>query len=122
MSMRIFLGILLLVPISAALAAAEVKLAWDAQAGVADYRVWRGIECLATVPENAATLTLPDEACTITVTARNAAGESPHSVPLELIAITVQQSADLKAWAAVRTIHREKGSSAFYRLKLEVTP
>lgn len=103
--------------------AGEVTVAWDANpVPVTDYRVWRGIECLATVTTPQATLTLPDAPCALTVTARNGTLESAHSAPLKLIALTVQQSADLKAWASTRTIHREQADRFFYRLKLEVAP
>lgn len=99
--------------------AGEVTVAWMAQAGVTDYRVWRGIECLAVVSQPQADVMLPDEPCVITVTARNAAGESAHSAPLEVIAVTVEESRDLKSWTSCRTIHREKKTAAFYRLKIQ---
>ena len=100
----------------------EVKIAWDANNAdqqVTDYRVWRGIECIATVQSNTATVTLPDEPVTLTLTARNVNGESAHSAPMHVVAITVQESPDLKAWGATRTIHREKKPSMFYRLKIQ---
>ena len=99
--------------------AGEVKLAWDAQSGVTDYRIWKGIECLATVGTNSATLTLPDAPAVITVTARNAAGESPHSEPLEIIAVTLQRSPDLKGWSDSVTKHFEKRAKDFFRVKVE---
>jgi hypothetical protein len=98
---------------------AECTLAWDAQAGVTDYRVWRGLECLATVTTNSATVTLPDEPCSLTVTARNAVGESAHSAPLSIVAVTMQESNDLKAWGSVKTVHREKQAMKFYRLRIQ---
>jgi hypothetical protein len=110
--------------IIAALAAAayggEVRLAWNAQKGVTDFRVWRGIECLATVVEPSATVTLPAEPCVLTVTARNEAGESAHSAPLDLMVVTLEQSADLKAWTSRKTWHAEKQARGFFRLKLQV--
>lgn len=97
----------------------EVKLAWNAQADATSFRVWKGIECLATVTEPQAAVTLPDAPAVLTVTARNAAGESTHSAPLEVVALTVEESMDLKTWAAARTFYRERKAMAFYRLKLQ---
>lgn len=101
---------------------AEIRLAWDPnpEKDIADYRVWRGIECLATVPGTTATVTVPDtEPSTFTVTARNTAGlESLHSEPLHLCTVTVMESTDLKTWTPVKTIFRERKPAAFYRLEV----
>lgn len=99
--------------------AGEVKLAWNANPGaemVTEYRVWRGIECLATVTVPQATLTLQDAPAVLTVTARNAAGESAHSAPLEIIAVTLQTSPDLSTWSDGLTRYFEKRQREFYRL------
>lgn len=109
---------------------AEIRLAWDPnpEQDIADYRVWRGTECLATVPGTTATVTVPDaEPSTFTVTARNAAGESPHSAPLTIPApnatrLTLQVSTDLKTWTDIATHYDAKKPAAFYRLKVEVRP
>lgn len=103
--------------------AGGVKLAWNPNPPaeqVEEYRVWRGTECLATVSGTSATVTVPDGPCVLTVTARNTAGESSHSAALELIAVTVEESTDLKTWVPIRTIHRERKAEAFYRLRMEV--
>ena len=114
-----FWVIIILACIHGCVRGAECRIAWNASTGATDYRVWRGIECLATVTDTHAVLTLPDEPVTLTVTARNSAGESAHSAPLPLVAVTVQESTDLMAWGAVRTIYREKQAIRFYRLKIE---
>jgi hypothetical protein len=95
----------------------EVTIAWDAQPAT-EFRVWKGIDLLATVPTNTATITLPDAPCSITVTARNAGGESPHSEPLHLVAVRIQESTNLKAWWYAKTIHRERKPAMFYRLEI----
>jgi hypothetical protein len=102
--------------------AGEVKLAWNPSEGTQPitYRVWRGIEQIAETSGTTATVTLPDEPVTLTVSAHNAAGSSPHSEPLHLVAVRVQESTNLRAWWYVKTLHREKKSAAFYRL--EITP
>jgi hypothetical protein len=103
--------------------AASIKLAWNANPaadGVTEYCVWRGIECLATVSGTEAVVTVPDGPCVLTVTARNAAGlVSPHSEPLRLVSVKVQESTDLKTWKTVGTIHRERKPAAFYRLEVQ---
>lgn len=96
----------------------ECVLAWDSQPDATSFRVWKGIECIATVSEPQAVVTLPDEPCTVTVTARNANGESAHSAPLQLVAVRIQESSNLKAWWYVRTVHREKRATMFYRLEI----
>jgi hypothetical protein len=100
--------------------AGEVKLAWDPSEGALPitYRVWRGIEQIAEVSETTATVTLPDTPVTLTVSAHNQFGNSPHSEPLHLVALRVQESTNLRAWWHVKTLYREKKTAAFYRLEI----
>jgi hypothetical protein len=95
----------------------EVTISWDAQPAT-EFRVWKGIDCLATVTANTATLPLPDSACVLTVTARHAGGESQHSEPLHLVAVRIQESTNLRAWWYAKTIHRERLDQAFYRIEI----
>jgi hypothetical protein len=104
---------------------ADIKLAWNANPPadqVTEYRVWRGIECIGTSAGTQLCVTLPDEPCSLTVTARNAAGESAHSAALDLIPVTVEQSADLKTWTVLRTLHVPRQDKGFFRLKLITDP
>lgn len=100
--------------------AGQVKLAWNPSKGAQPitYRVWRGIEQIAEVSETTATVTLPDEPVTLTVSAHNVAGSSPHSEPLHLVAVRVQESTNLRAWWYVKTLYQEKKTAAFYRLEI----
>jgi hypothetical protein len=101
--------------------AGEVKLAWNPSEGTQPitYRVWRGIEQLAEVSETTATVTLPDEPVSLTVSAHNEFGSSPHSAPLHLVAVRVQESTNLRAWWYVKTLYQEKKPAAFYRLEIK---
>lgn len=112
--------------------AASIKLAWDANPAaeqVTDYRIWRGIDCLATVSGTAATVTVPDALpSNLTVTARNAAGlESAHSAAVSIPApnatrLTLQASTDLQTWQDIATYYDARQPAVFYRLKVEVQP
>jgi len=107
--------------IAAFTSAGTCRVAWNASPtseNVTGYRVWRGIEVLAEVSGTSATITLPDAPSTLTVTAVNAFGESTHSAPLELVTLIVQDSADLREWQPVQTIHVEKHATRFYRIQL----
>jgi hypothetical protein len=100
--------------------AGQVKLAWNPSKGAQPitYRIWRGIEQIAEVSETTATVTLPDTPVTLTVSAHNEFGNSPHSAPLHLVALRVQESTNLRAWWYVKTIYQEKETAAFYRLEI----
>jgi hypothetical protein len=97
---------------------AECRITWDAQ-DAKFFRVWRGLELLAEVETNEATVTLPDDQPSVlTVTAHNDHGSSPHSAPLPVVAVRIQESSNLRTWWIVRTIHREKRQAMFYRLEI----
>lgn len=98
---------------------AEIKLAWNPNPPaecITDYRVWRGIDCIGTTSETQLPATLPDEPCAITITARNAAGESARSAALDLIVVFLEESLDLQTWKPLHSMHREMKDKAFYRI------
>lgn len=100
----------------------EVRVFWDAPPAaqkVTSWRIYRGIELLATVTEPRAVLTVPDETVSLTLTAINSTGESDHTPPLTLFPITIQASTDLKTWTPLRVIHRSRRPQEFFRLKIE---
>ena len=61
-----------------------VSLEWDAQSDAKSFAVYAGGVKLATVSTNKATITVPDAAATLTVTASNDGGDSIPSAPLVL--------------------------------------
>lgn len=107
---------------------AECRVSWNPQADATSFRVWRGIELLATVATNQATVTVPDDQpSTLTVTAVNAAGESAQSEPLYLPApdatlLTIERSTDLQTWAPIAELYDAKAPKVFYRLRITVKP
>jgi hypothetical protein len=104
------------------LAARPVNIAWDVPSAsemVVGWRVWRGTEILTSSSVPSATINISNEATTITVTAINAAGESPHSAPLDIPApmMWIQKSTDLQTWENVVQIPYVEPSQ-FIRLQL----
>jgi hypothetical protein len=96
---------------------AECRIAWDAQSDATSWKVWRGLDLLATTETNEATLDLPaDRLSTITVTAHRDSLTSPHSAPMTVQPITPQWSPDLRVWIVVpRTFFIELRAKAFFR-------
>jgi hypothetical protein len=103
---------------------AECRVAWDAQSDATAWRVWRGIELLATTATNEATLDLPtDRLSTITVTAHRDNLASPHSAPMTVQPITPQWSSDLRVWIVTKkTFFIELRPKAFFRFAYPLTP
>lgn len=99
--------------------AREVKIGWDApKDSVRSWRVWRGIDPIATVSVNSATVTISDAETSLTVTAINEYGESPHSNVLTIPQmIWIQKSSDLLTWENVIQIPYVKPSQ-FIRIQL----
>jgi hypothetical protein len=82
---------------------AGMTLAWKAQGPTIFFRVWRGLDLLATTEPgvNRAKLELPvDQLSTLTVTAHNETQSSVHSQPLVAMPVTPQWSQDLSSWTA----------------------
>lgn len=84
----------------------QVDISWNAAPSsemVVGWRVWQGITLIASSSVPTATLNLTNEAATITVTAINSAGESPHSAPLNIPSpmMWIQKSSDLETWTNV---------------------
>lgn len=79
-------------------------LAWDAPPEATSFRVWRGIDVVATVDRPQGWVELPaGEASTLTVTAVGPGGESARSAPLVVWVppvprLTIEGSADLVTW------------------------
>ena len=111
------LGILALVTIAQA---REVTIRWDMPTDpVTSWRLWKGIELIATTTTPTARLSLPNEATTITATAVNAYGESAHSAPLTIPPpmIWIQRSTDLVTWENVVQIPYVQ-TSQFIRMEI----
>ena len=106
----------------------ELTVSWNPQSDATAWRVWRGIELLATTATNQATVTVPDDQpSTLTVTALNAAGESAQSEPLYLptpnaTLLTIERSTDLRTWAPIADFYDTKAPKVFYRLRITVKP
>jgi hypothetical protein len=96
---------------------AECRIAWDAQTDATSWKVWRGLDLLATTETNEATLDLPaDRLSTITVTAHRDNLASPHSAPMTVQPITPQWSPDLRVWIVTKkTFFIELRPKAFFR-------
>ena len=91
-------------------------LIWNPQTDATGFRIWRGIELVATVETNRATVTLPtDQLSTLTVTATNGTDESEHSDPITVIPITPQTSENLTEWKPQRAFFIERKASLFFR-------
>lgn len=123
-SFRIKLAILLALFIPAD--AAPCGIRWNPnlpEDNVTHYRVWRGIDCLATVETNRAVVDLPtDQLSTLTVTATNESGESEHSDPITAIPVTPQHSEDLTHWTDRKPFFVEQKPSQFFRFKYPSSP
>lgn len=109
----------LLLALAACGQARVVKLVWDtppAAEQVTHWRVWRGIDLLATVASPSAVLDLDDRAAVISVTACNLAGESARaSIALPAL-VWIQHSTDLQTWTnVVQVPHSPK---QFIRLEI----
>lgn len=96
---------------------AECRIAWDASPGATEYRVWRGIDLMASVALTSASVDLPvDQLSAITVTAGNESGESAHSEPLTVLPVTPQSTTNLSEWDSHRPFFITAKPSAFFRL------
>jgi len=101
---------------------AECRLAWDTQPDASKWRVYLGLDLLAEVTTPAATITLPDAPCVVSVVAVNDAGQSPPAT-LRLSYLTDQESVDLRAWSNLRAYYREHlPGPRFYRTRIETPP
>lgn len=91
-------------------------LAWNPQP-VDSFKVWRGIDVVATVTTNEAALKLPLGDSTLTVTAITNGVSSGHSEPFHIhIAeprLTIEASSDLINW------HFPSPTDTFFRIKKE---
>jgi len=101
--------------------AREVNIAWDtppADQFVVGWRVWSGSTLLAASSVPSATVNIPNVQTTLTVTAINVKGESPHSAPLVIPPpmVWIQRSTDLQTWTNVVQIPYEP--SQFIRLQV----
>jgi hypothetical protein len=87
----------------------EVVISWDtppAVEQVVGWRVWEDTTLIQASSIPTAILTIDNNPITVTVTAINAAGESPHSDPLTipLLSAIVQRSKDLVVWTNLMAI------------------
>jgi hypothetical protein len=96
---------------------AECRVAWDAQTDATRWKVWRGLDLLATTETNEATIDLPaDRLSTITVTAHRDGLTSPHSAPMTVQPVTPQWSQDLRVWIVTKnTFFIDLRDKAFFR-------
>lgn len=105
----------------------DVTFSWDEQPGV-HFRVYRNNEFVTASETNSATLSLPDGASEITVTAVNSIGESDHSASLRypdmaMVKLEFQESTDLKNWTTTITLTMPAtGPVKFYRQLITHTP
>jgi hypothetical protein len=91
-------------------------LSWNPQPDATGFRVWRGLDCIATVETNRATVQLQtDQLSTLTVTATNEMGESEHSDPITAIPITPQTSENLTDWKPQKPFFIQAKPSLFFR-------
>ena len=98
--------------------AAPAALHWDVTPAATSYRVYRGIDVIAEVTTNAATVDLPvDVETTLTVTAVNAYGESDHSDPLVILPVTPESTVDLIAWKRHTPFFVKKESRGFFQFR-----
>ena len=70
-----------------AVASTTLPVTWDAMSNVDGFNVYAGETLLGTVSANEATVTIPDETTTLTVSAFNVRGEGPRSAPLVIPAL-----------------------------------
>lgn len=91
-------------------------LAWNPQP-VDSFRVWRGIEVVATVTTNQARIQLPHGDSALTVTAINNGLESPHSpvfyIHVSEPKLTIEASSNLIDW------HFPRPKDTFFRIRKE---
>ena len=80
-------------------------LTWNPTPRAVEYRVWRGIDVVAVVTDPQIDINLPLGESTITVTARNSYGESPHSseLVLDMPLLNIECSNDLVIWFDIPT-------------------
>jgi hypothetical protein len=110
--------LLILLALVSSAAAAVCGLKWNPnpEPEVTGYRVWCGIDCIASVTEPRASLDLPtDRLSTLTVTAVSATGESEHSDPLTVRPITPESAEVLKPWIRQRTFFVPNTPRHFFR-------
>lgn len=94
--------------------AAPCRLAWDPTPNATSYAVFRGIDQLAEVTTNEASVELPaDQLSTLVVIARNASGSSAPSEHLTVQPVEIQTSRDLLTWTP-RPVFFVKASPAFF--------
>ncbi len=120
--------ILVLILAFASLAAARsVPVSWDANPAdqvVLGYRLYVGGTLTAATTSTTWSLTLPDTEASVTLTAFNEKGESPHTAPLVIPAVipapvaTLQRSKDLVTWAALMPVTAQNQQ----RLRVKITP
>ena len=101
--------------------ARPVTLAWDAPLVaemVVGWRIWSGTTLLGSSSVPQATVQIPNAETTVTVTAINSQGESPHSSPLVIPPpmLWIQKSTDLQTWENVVQIPYQP--TQFIRLQL----
>lgn len=100
---------------------AECTLTWDQQTNITGFRLYCGIDLLASVPASTTeiTVTLPNAACTIALVAVNEAEQSQPAI-LHTVFIEDQDSTDLMAWRTLRGYHREFiPGKRFYRTRIQ---
>ncbi len=98
--------------------AAPCALAWDPTPGATSYAVFRGLESLAEVTTNEASVDLPTgELSTLIVIARNESGASLPSEPLTVQPIEIQTSGDLLTWTPRPVFFVSASPSFFLRAK-----
>lgn len=102
----------------------ELTLVWDmppAEEHVTLWRVFKGIDEVATTSVPKVTLQAPDDAASVfSVRPQNASGIGPPA-SITVIPLVIQGSHDLKAWADMKVIYDELQQRKFFRIKI-ITP